>query len=77
MMKVIRMPMCSIKMRISNKNMQKLVFFLKKTVFLSSRCEKSSKFSVKNASLDKKTIVFLKELKKGYLPMHLSQFSFF
>ena len=29
-------------------------FFSEKTVFLSSRCEKSSKFSVKNASLDKK-----------------------
>ena len=52
-------------------------FFSEKTVFLTSRCEKSSKFSVKNASLDKKTIVLLKELKKGYLPMHLSQFSFF
>ena len=47
------MPMRSIKMRISNKNMQKLVFFSEKTVFLSSRCEKSSKFSVKNASLER------------------------
>ena len=65
MMKVIRMAMRSIKMRISHKNMQKLVFFSEKTVFLSSRCEKSSKFSVKNASLDKKNYSVSERVEEG------------
>ena len=39
MMKVIRMPIRSIKIRISNKNTQKLVFFPEKTVFKQSMRE--------------------------------------